>query len=67
MPKRLRSCDIAIPDCKRPKTLEVVNRLFSLPDDLIEHIFSFIKRPRIKMDYSENVLSKIYKDIIDIR
>ncbi len=63
MPKRLRSCDISMPDRKRPKTLEVANRLFGLPDDLIEHIFSFIKRPRIKMDYSENVLSKIYKDI----
>ena len=67
MPKRLRSCDIAMPDRKRPKTLEISNRLFSLPDDLIEHIFSFIKRPKFKIDYSENVLSKIYKDNIDIR
>ena len=62
MPKRLRSCDIAMPDRKKPKTMEISNRLFSLPDDLIEHIFSFIKRPRITMDYSENVLMKIYKE-----
>ena len=67
MPKRLRSCDIAMPDRKRPKTLEIPNRFYDLPCDLIEHIFSFIKRPRITMDYSENVLSKIYKDNMDIR
>ena len=67
MPKRLRSCDIAMPDRKRPKTLEIANRFYDLPDDLIDYIFKFIKRPRVNMDYSENVLSKIYKDNMDIR
>ena len=67
MPKRIRAVDWCLPDRKRPKTLEVANYFYDLPCDLVEHIFSFIKRPRIKMDYSENVLSKIYKDNMDIR
>lgn len=62
MPKRLRSCDIAMPDRKRPKTLEVANRFYDLPDDLIDYIFKFIKRPRIDVNYSENALMKIYND-----
>lgn len=61
MPKRLRSCDIAMPDRKRPKTMEVANYFYDLPCDLVDYIFTFIKRPRIEMNYSENALMKRYK------
>ena len=61
MPKRLRSCDIAMPDRKRPKTMEVPNYFYDLPCDLVDYIFRFIKRPRIEMNYSENALMKRYK------
>jgi hypothetical protein len=62
MPKRTRTVDECLPDRKRPKTMEISNYFYDLPCDLIEHIFTFIKRPRITVNYSENVLSKIYKD-----
>jgi hypothetical protein len=60
MPKRLRPTDICLPDRKRPKTMEIQNFFYNLPDDIIDHIFSFIKRPRLNMNYSENALNKIY-------
>jgi len=62
MPKRARTVDWCLPDRKRPKTMEVANYFYDLPCDLIDYIFKFIKRPRVKMNYSENALSKIYKD-----
>jgi hypothetical protein len=47
MPKRARAVDCCIPDRKRPRTMEVANYFYNLPDDIIGHIFSLIKRPRI--------------------
>lgn len=47
--KRPRAVDYCVPDRKRPKTMEVINRFYDLPLELIEYIFSFIKRPRIKI------------------
>ena len=60
MPKRARAVDWCIPDRKRPKTMEVTNYFYDLPCDLVEHIFTFIKRPRLNFNYSENALNKIY-------
>ena len=61
MPKRPRVVDWCLPDRKRPKTMEVANYFYDLPCDLVDYIFTFIKRPRIEMNYSENALMKRYK------
>jgi len=46
--KRKRIADCCLPDRKRPRTMEVKNRFYDLPIELIEHIFTFIKRPKVK-------------------
>jgi len=46
--KRPRAVDYCLPDRKRPRTMEVKNRFYDLPIELIEHIFTFIKRPRFR-------------------
>jgi hypothetical protein len=59
--KRSRTEMNYMPNKKRQRT--EMNYFFDLPDDLVDYIFTFIKRPRIEMNYSENMLIKRYQDI----